>query len=352
MHKLSLTPLLLVAASCTGQAPPEPSAALPDLAVLAGAARDRHPEAAGELDRVAVALAERPDDATALGRAGVLLADLGHDAAARATFERARALAPDDPEVARLWGRYLLLEGELAAAEPALARARELAPEHAELLLDHAEALALLGRDPEAREALERAHASAPDLVEATYRLALSVEDDDPRRATALLGRAVADDPWHLGAHANLARLLGDAPGATAVVERHLELARLSDLQVLDRPESVDRYVAETRHFANGGRTDLARTAVDRGLARHPGEPELAFLSGVLHQTAGDAEAARRAFLTALDGKPGEPRFVARLARLFTADAPLELDDASRTHLEAAARARPDDPLLREVLGR
>lgn len=316
MHYAPLTLALLLVA-CGADAPTQ-IVRRPDVAVSARQVRDRHPEAAAELDRLAVALTAEPKDAAALARAAVLLADLGLVDEARAAFVLAREAAPDAAEVERTWGRFLLFGGDAEGALVALERAVHLAPTDAQALLDLAEAYALAGHESAERSTLERAWRVAPQHIEASYRLALAVEANEPERARRLLEEIVAADAWHLGAHANLARLLTAAadPSAERVTERHRELALLSDLVLLDHPESPERYLSEAHYYARHGWAERARAVLGEGLARHPGDAELPFLAGLLAESAGDTHSARDAFQRSLELRPGDPRVLEHLGRL------------------------------------
>lgn len=123
------------------------------------------------------------------------------------------------------------------------------------------------------------------------------------------------------------------------------------DLQRWTREVAQDpgapSFVRLARAYRRQGRRDAARDVVLRGLERRPEHVDAHGLLAVLHVEAGDREQARDEWETVLTLDPDN--FEAGRGLGFLA---LEREDfpAARRHLEAAARARPDDPAVRQAM--
>jgi Flp pilus assembly protein TadD len=101
-------------------------------------------------------------------------------------FEKAAALAPDDPEVHAVLGRSLTLLRKPEAAIPVLKRACELDPQRAETQQLLGVCLTAIGDFKGARTALQEALRLAPDDPEPYYYLGVGAEAlDEPKAATA-----------------------------------------------------------------------------------------------------------------------------------------------------------------------
>lgn len=119
---------------------------------LAPAAARAHGDVHGRIDEASRALARSPDDAALLARRGGLFA-LDEDwARAADDFARARALAPDDPELAHHLANARLRAGEPGRAEALLDELLEREPDHADAFLLRARAREALGRHADAAE--------------------------------------------------------------------------------------------------------------------------------------------------------------------------------------------------------
>ncbi len=99
-----------------------------DLALLEGQALNDLGRSDQALARIDVALKHAPGRGDALHERGVALFDLSRFAEAKAAFERALAVQPDDAYSHQLMGLTLEQLGDAAGAAGALARAGELAP--------------------------------------------------------------------------------------------------------------------------------------------------------------------------------------------------------------------------------
>jgi Flp pilus assembly protein TadD len=157
------------------------------------------------------ALAERPVHAPAMAGLGNLAERAERREEARSWYEKALQLAPDDPFVQYLYGRFLLREPgpeSVRAARAALSRAAQLRP-------GFGEAWALLGWSyalerrppPEAVQALEAAHRLLPARADVALNLAATLAGrEDVDGAIAVLEPLVAilDDPAQLAEAAKL----------------------------------------------------------------------------------------------------------------------------------------------------
>jgi len=156
---------------------------------------DGHGEAAAE--HFKAALAARPDHEPSLAGLGVLEERAGRREAARAYYERAAKLAPDDFLAQYLYAQDLLENpgpDSLLRARAALARVVKLRPELGE-------AWASLGYTyqnedrlpPEAVQALETAHRLLPARLDVAHNLALAyARTGRPDRAEELIQRVLA----------------------------------------------------------------------------------------------------------------------------------------------------------------
>jgi TolB-like protein len=156
----------------------------------------RTPQDATTLARAAAmrSLALEPDLVESLLALGTL--QLWHDwnwAGARASLERARQLAPDNPDVMRDYGLLLCLVGELAEAVTQGRRAAALDPLNAMSYLYLSFSLVALGELSEAESACRKALELSPEGLSFRYWLAMVLESQGKREealAEALLDKA------------------------------------------------------------------------------------------------------------------------------------------------------------------
>ncbi len=179
---------------------------------------------AGDLDAAqrqyerAAALA--PDQPEALINVGGMLAKRGRYEGAIAEYDRALAVRPDYPPALFGIGSALLFKGDPAAARPWLERAIAADPEYAQAQYHLGLALEKL-KDPEgARRAYAAAIAADPEDADSLYNLGtLYLKYHHPGDAAGCFRRAVALRPDRANYRANLAAALwqlGDRDGALA----------------------------------------------------------------------------------------------------------------------------------------
>lgn len=255
--------------------------------------------------------------------------------AARAAFERARRLAPRDPQIL---GNYANLLGETGATEEALARYEDaLRADPAFLPARYNRALLLqkMGRFAEALSDLDRVLAGSPadartlsarasllrDLgrygeAAASYDAALRAE---PARPIALKGRArVALERGEEDASEHYRRALAAMPDAP-----ELQLGYAEALEADGRPDALDALTAAVARAPDWieGQSALAR----------------------MRWEAGEGEAFTRDMERRLAEAPGNAALWAALAAtLRAADLPERAAEAAAE----ARRAQPDDPAL------
>lgn len=170
------------------------------------AARGRAAEA---VEAYQAALAAGVADAALYSNLGVMLVQLERNDEALEALERAAALAPGHPAVI---GNLGLARHALGRIDEAIADYREairIAPHHADAHANLALALWRQGEDEAARASAAGAEACPGIGAEALKNLGqLAREMGEPRRAEALLRRALVIDPAHIASHYALAAAL------------------------------------------------------------------------------------------------------------------------------------------------
>ena len=290
--------------------------------LLAGAevAREQH-NPRWERELLARAAALDPGDADVQLALGRSLAAISRRGEARAAFERAASLRPDDPEP---------LEELAALAEPAQAAA------HLAQAAERAEDRFELAR---AQRTWERVRELAPArAAEAEGRVgALHERQGDGERARAAYERAAGLDPRDARPWKGLARIrhaAGDEAGAEAAYQKALELAA-------DDPEAL-RGLGEV--YLESGRAAQAQPVLERALRLAPGDGRARRdLARSLHE-GGASERALAVLEEADPPAPGDLRAAARIH--------LERGEsaAGRAALERAVEIDPGDPELHEEL--
>ena len=205
---------------------------------------------AGRLDDAeqayAAILAAHPDNPRALHNYALLLISRGRFEAAEALVAR----LPGSPKSERLavqlhqrWGMALMAGGQDAAAEAQLERARDLAPDDPETHSDLGLLRLRLRRPVEARESLERALAIAPGHAMARVNLGSALRQLGLYEAAEEAYRAVlAGEPDHPAATRNLASLMKEAdpevqaPGGVPLTA---DIAGLTADQIVARAEAL-----------------------------------------------------------------------------------------------------------------
>jgi arylsulfatase A-like enzyme/Flp pilus assembly protein TadD len=166
----------------------------------------------------ALALGDGADytDSAALNALGAAEAESGRLPRARALFERALSLDPNDPLSNRNLGTVLLRLGEIAPARERLEQAVRLDPKSAPALASLGSARARSGDEPGAAAAWQKAVELDPSQYEALYNLAIAAgRRGDVAFARTALRRFVSEAPPRLFAHElqEARRILGSLPG-------------------------------------------------------------------------------------------------------------------------------------------
>ena len=223
-------PAVLLLAACAGT----PQRAGGDAAAVA-AARQDYAEALkawrdGELTRahqaVQRALQRDPNNVRALELKALIEQKLGRDQLARETFQRALALAPEDPALITNWANFLCSHGQRAEAERNFLFAAQLsANPHPDIALTNAGQCALRGGDlARAERLLAQALQNNPGQAVALYRMAeIRLRRGDAQGAYRWLQQYLAHaphTPQTLLLGARIEQALGNAAGVAQYVAR------------------------------------------------------------------------------------------------------------------------------------
>jgi type IV pilus assembly protein PilF len=127
------------------------------------------------LSEIQLAVKDDPNYAQAWNMQGLVYMELREDASARAAFDRALSIAPDNPEVLNNFGWFLCTRDEFDRAVPMLQKAATdplyKTPEKAYLSLGLCQRRA--HKDDEAEKNLRRAITIQPNLIGGLYNLAV-----------------------------------------------------------------------------------------------------------------------------------------------------------------------------------
>lgn len=226
---------------------------------------------------IAAALSsEVPRAADAWQLLGMCLAANDRPGEADSAFQRALALLPDNPVLARnygvflaRYGRTLRVQGELESAEQVLRRALALREAPLSVWIDLGTVLRSLGRIDEALEAYRHAEQLTAQRGEPLPEVQDAINGvlaDAGRTAEALAGarKLVAAHPAHAAGHETLSHLLWEngaelAPGEDPLAEfrtaaaaqlgnRALQLAFTRMLLATRRPEEALAVLKPLRH--------------------------------------------------------------------------------------------------------
>ncbi len=195
-------------------------AAMPTPAHAQGSYSPYNETASTALARYVRALADRPNDFSALVGAGRAAVELGDPHAAAGFFARADEVSPKSPLPQAGMGAVAVLNGEPYAALPYFARAQQLGAPVTTFACDRGLAYDLLGRQAEAQADYRQA-LNGPDSEEARRRLALSLAISGKKaEAIALLGPLMAKgDGAAARSRAFVLALSGDSAGARSAID-------------------------------------------------------------------------------------------------------------------------------------
>jgi len=198
---------------------------------------------------------------------GTLYMKAGRAADAKAAFNRALALKPDDADANNSLGALLAQSGELPSAIERFNAALKAKPEFPDALNNLGFALYQAGRPNDAYELYQKALALQPDFPEALNNIGIFYgRQRDLDRALTYFKRAVDARPSYGEAANNLALVLaarGDADGAIAVLQKLLA----------EDPSFEMAYVTLSRIYLKAGRRAEGIQALERLLQRNPTNP-------------------------------------------------------------------------------
>ncbi len=252
--------------------------------VLPGRPEVLDPELLQLVERHAARVRERPQDARRHGKLGLVYEANDLWPEARASFERARALATDEPA----WHLHAaIVQHKLGDAQAALASLREgvrLHPGFAPLAGRLGD-LCLQGGDFEGgRSAYEAAARLAPQAPEPLVGLGeIALADGEPELAIEYLERAIALDPDYRCARYVLG-LAYRAAGRQEEAQRELALGASGRKRALRDPASkelgrlssgVERVLAQSQRLLKQGRAGAAAKLLEPVAARHPDDARL-----------------------------------------------------------------------------
>jgi protein O-GlcNAc transferase len=253
--------------------------------------------AAGRTEEAAKAaadrLADQESDPEALKVLALLALDREQPKAAQPLAQKLVDMHPQEADGWVLLGRVHAGAGRKPAAQAAWERARAIDPEHPGLLVELALA-ALAARKPqEAADLIARVRRADRRLAVAHAELADALRPTQPAAAAQHYRAAIAADPRHAGAHANLGALLNDqgrGSEAAPLLERALEL-----VPTLAPP-------AFNLAMLRIGQRDWhgAGELLDRYLAATPNDADAHYWRGNAWMGQGDAAAARRSYASAV----------------------------------------------------
>ena len=219
--------------------------------------------ASAALARYVRAIADKPNDFSALIGAGRSAVELGDAQAAAGFFARADEVNPRSPLPQAGMAAVAVLNGEPQAALPYFTRAQQLGAPVTTFACDRGLAYDLLGRQAEA-QADYRLALNGPDAEEARRRLALSLAIGGNRaEALALLSPLMAKgDAAAARTRAFVMALTGDPNGARMAIDAAMPgsgasvqpfLARLTALNAAQKAAAVNLGI-----FPDSGTSGLA----------------------------------------------------------------------------------------------
>lgn len=219
-------------------------------------------------------------------------AALGDHAAARADFDRALRLQPNDASIHREIGYQAYVAGDTAGAIASYRRATALAPGD-ERLWSSLGGLYLASGDPaQAATAFERSLRVRPNYAALSNYGSMRYEARDYARAAELYRRAAELDPRDFRIWGNLGDALAASPadaGRAAAAYRHA--ANLADAYLAIRASDAQALALQGWYRANLGEAASARTQLRRAEAVGTEPGEVAFMAAqtlaLLHDERG-----------------------------------------------------------------
>ncbi|WP_133478142.1 tetratricopeptide repeat protein [Cognatilysobacter segetis] len=254
-------------------------------------AKGRPADAIPPLERAAGDPALRPAAYAALAR---VYAGLSRPDLARAYFDRALRLQPNDPGLHRERGFAAYLAGDTDGAIAAFRTATGLAPGDERLWSGLGGLYLAAGRRADARLAFERSLALRPNYAALSNFGSLRYEDRDYAGAVNLYRRALAIDARDFRLWGNLGDALAALRGPSAdVAAAYADAERRATRYTSIRADDAQAWALLGWYRANLGRGDAARDALARAEALGSEPAEVAFLGAQAYALLGDGSAAR-----------------------------------------------------------
>lgn len=214
----------------------------------------------------------------------------GAHEAAREAAEKARQLAPKDPDVLYVWAETQRAASAWIAAADGYRRLLAVRPDHAGAWLQLATCLQAMGDLPAAKQAAERALRHAPQAPECHNNLgSLCAASDDHAAALQHFERALTLRPNYPAALINKAASLRETGQATDAVPLLQQAITMTN----GHPQAVAG-LAQAHHSL--GQIDEARQLYRDALARHPNDAETQWNHALASLTAGDFAAGWQAY--------------------------------------------------------
>lgn len=217
---------------------------------------------------------------------------LGYGAheAAREAAEKARQLAPKDPDVLYVWAETQRAASAWIAAADGYRLLLAVRPDHAGAWLQLATCLRAMGDLPGAKQAAERALQYAPQAPECHNNLgSLYAASDDHAVALTHFDRALTLRPNYPAALINKAASLRDTARAVEAVPLLEQAIAISD----GHPQAVAG-LAQVRQSL--GQVDEARRLYRDALVRQPNDAETQWNYALASLMAGDFAAGWQAY--------------------------------------------------------
>jgi tetratricopeptide (TPR) repeat protein len=224
---------------------------------------------------------KQPQDASAVGKLGMLLDAYHRPEDAALCYRRAHLLAPTEFKWLYYWGSLLLRERKTGEALPILTSALRLEPEYLPARLEMGEALLGAGKTEAAGKNYEAILKDYPDTTEAYYGLGrVKAAFGDQAAAAELYRQACQLFPTYGAAHYGLAvayRKLGRIQEAEEQANLHgrnnyivppLEDPLRDELRALDR--SAATHLERGIQLEQVGRTDDAIAETEKALELDP----------------------------------------------------------------------------------
>jgi tetratricopeptide (TPR) repeat protein len=264
---------------------------------------------------------------------GLSLHEIGRDAGARAAFEEAAALNPQNAPALNNIGNYEFLEGRYAEAKTYYQRAIEADPGFAEAWYDLGNAVIALGEPWAGAEAHYR-HALklSPDLILAQDNLGrLLLAMNRPDEAAAWFKNVARENP-SAAAHLNAAR-------AAMLSGKTGEAIPMLQKTIGEDPDNIDAHYLLGNARYRQGDTAAAMTAWRRAIRLNPFAVEPHGNLGSVLAAAGQWDEAITELNAALRLKPD---YAEAHNNLANARAQQGRDAEARPHYEEAIRLKPD----------